>query len=58
VTVKDRLSLLLNLKFPALLGILYLVQNIGSTPGAGQHIMGICKRLVILKVQTEMTRSV
>lgn len=47
MSVKDRFSLLLYLKFPALLGILHLVQNIGSTAGAGQHIMGICKRLVI-----------
>ena len=51
MTVKDGFSLLLNLKLPTLLGILYLIQHIGSTAGAGQHIVGVCKRLVILKVQ-------
>lgn len=35
MTVKDGFSLLLNLKLPALLGILYLIQHIGSTAGAG-----------------------
>lgn len=47
MTVKDRFSLLLNLKLPTLLGIFDLIQHIGSTAGAGQHIMGICERLVI-----------
>lgn len=47
MTVKDRFSLLLNLKLPALLCILYLIQYIGSTAGAGQHVVSICKRLVI-----------
>lgn len=51
MTVKDGFSLFLNLKLPALLRILYLIQHIGSTAGAGQHIVGICKRLVVLKVQ-------
>lgn len=35
MSVKDRLSLLLDLKLPALLGIFYLVQHVGSTAGAG-----------------------
>lgn len=47
MTVKDGFSLLLNLKFPTLLGILDLIQHIGSTAGAGQHVVRICKRLVI-----------
>ena len=55
MTVKDGFSLLLNLKLPTLLGILDLIQHVGSTAGAGQHIMGICKRLVILKVQERRT---
>lgn len=51
MTVEDGFPLLLHLKLPALLGILHLIQHIGSTAGAGQHIVGVCKRLVILKVQ-------
>lgn len=58
MTVKDGFSLLLNLKLPTLLGILYLIQHIGSTAGTGQHIMGICKRLVILKVQEWRTSEI
>ena len=55
MTVKDGFSLLLNLKLPALLGVLHLVQHVGSAAGAGQHVVGICKRLVILKVQQGRT---
>lgn len=51
MTIEDGFSLLLNLKLPALLGILYLIQHIGTATGAGQNIMSICKRLVILKIQ-------
>lgn len=51
MAIEDGFSLLLNLKLPALLGILYLIQHIGTAAGAGQDIVSICKRLVILKIQ-------
>lgn len=49
MTVKHRFALFLDLEFPPLLGILHFVQHIGTTSGTSQHIMSICKRLVILE---------
>lgn len=49
--VEDGLALLLHLELPALLGVLHLVQHIGAAPRAGQHIVGVGERLVVLEGQ-------
>lgn len=57
MSVEDRLPLLLDLELPALLRILHLVQDVGSAARAGQHVVGICERLVVLKVKAEGVRG-
>lgn len=56
MTVENRLALLLDLQLPALLGVFHFVQYIGTAPRTSQHIMGICKRLVILERQKSIVR--
>lgn len=56
MTVKNRFALLLDLQLPALLGVFHFVQYIGTAPRTSQHIMGICKRLVILERQKSIVR--
>lgn len=56
VAVEHGLPLLLDLPPPALLGVLHLVQHVGSRVRARQHVVSVGERLLVLKESGEEKR--
>ena len=54
VAVKHRLPLFLDLPPPPLLGMLHLVQHVGSRVRTGQNVVSVGKRLLVLKTHRHM----